>query len=149
MTPLTLAVFMLHPIGLLSLATALLCFGTLFIPIGAFTQDAVNKLLAGDFVTIAASGAINPHVAARYMITKAGVAAMTLAAPTKTLEDGLRMEILSNTANAHTITATGLYADGAGHVNLATFAAQIGARLELEAFQGKWFVRSAQGVTMS
>lgn len=98
---------------------------------------------------ITANGAILPRVEATYYITKAGVAAMTLAAPTTTTDDGIRIRIFSNTANAHTVTATGLFQDGAGHVNLATFAANAGASLILEAYQGKWNVISNQGVTMS
>lgn len=150
MTPFLLLAFVIHPLGLLGcLAFALLCFGTLFIPTGAFTQDAVNKLLAGDFLPIASNGAVNPHVAARYLITKAGVAALTLAAPTAGTEDGLQVEIVSNTANAHTLTATGLFRDGSASVNLATFAAQIGASIILQAIGGKWFVVMTRNVTIS
>lgn len=116
---------------------------------GAFTNDSIQKLLAAALVPLAVSGAIDPHTSNRYVITKAGVAALTIAAPTAGADDGMLLEITSSTANAHTVTATGLYADGAGHVNLATFAAQIGATLLLMAYQGKWYVQVAQGVTMS
>ncbi len=116
---------------------------------GAFTGDAVNKLLVGDFLVHAVSGAINPHRAGRRLITKATAAAMTLAAPTAGADDGLYIRVISTTAAAHTLTATGLYEDGAGNVNLATFAAQIGASLDLMAYQGKWYVLRLQGVTMS
>ena len=116
---------------------------------GAYTQDAIEKALLGPLVLLAVSGAIDPHSAHRYVITKAGVAAMTLAAPTAGADDGLLIEISSATANAHTVTATGLYADGAGHVNLATFAANVGACLVLMAYQGKWYVQVVQGITMS
>jgi hypothetical protein len=122
---------------------------TATISTGTFGNDAVQKLLGAPLVPIAVSGPIDPHSANRYIITKAGVAALTLAAPTKGDDDGLLIEITSSTANAHTVTATGLYVDGAGHVNLATFAAQIGASLLLMAYQGKWYVQIAQGVTMS
>ena len=116
---------------------------------GVLSQDAINKLLSGPLVPIGASGAIDPHTAGRYMITKGGVAALTLAAPTAGADDGLEIEIISNTAFAHTLTATGLFQDGAGHVNLATFAANAGASIFLTAYQGKWNVQIAQGVTMS
>lgn len=116
---------------------------------GAFTAQTANQLLAGEFGLLSVSGAIDPHTPARYIINKAGVAAMTLAAPVAGSEDGLQMLVISSTANAHTITATGLFADGAGHVNLATFAAQIGASILLMAYQGKWYVLNVQGVTMS
>jgi len=115
---------------------------------GAFTLRTKQQALLADFNVLSASGAIPVNVPGRYLITKAGVAALTLAAPA-TADDGMRLQIISNTANAHTITATGLYQDGAGHVNLATFAAQIGASLTLMALGGKWFVLGTQGVTMS
>src|SRR6266699_1562918 len=57
---------------------------------------------------ITASGAINPRLPGFYVITKAGVAAMTLAAPTATTDDGLEIEVSSTTAFAHSFTATGL-----------------------------------------
>ena len=98
---------------------------------------------------ITANGAILPHVAATYVITKAGVAAMTLAAPTTVTDDGLVLVITSSTANAHTVTATGLFADGAGHVNLATFAANAGASMTIMAYGAKWLIISLNGVTMS
>lgn len=119
------------------------------IPTGAFTPEAVQKLLGGPIVPIAANGAVDSHTANRYIITKAGVAALTLAAPTATQDDGLLIEVSSSTAFAHTLTATGLFADGGGHVNLATFAAQLGASILLQAYQGRWYVQLAQGVTMT
>lgn len=116
---------------------------------GVLSQDAINKIGAGPLVPLAVSGAIDPHTAQRYMITKAGVAAMTLAAPTATADDGLVIEITSATANAHTVTATGLYEDGAGHVNLATFPGSIGGCLLLMAYNGKWYVQIGFNITMT
>lgn len=116
---------------------------------GTFTNDAIQKLLAAALVLLPASGAIDPHSANRYLITKAGVAALTLAAPTAGADDGLQIEITSATANAHTLTATGLFEDGAAHVNLATWPAQIGGKISLMAYQGKWYVQTLQVVAMS
>lgn len=98
---------------------------------------------------ISASGAVSPFVANTYIITKAGVAALTLAAPTATIDDGNEIVITSNTANAHTLTATGLLQTGAAPVNLATFAAFAGAGLTLMAYQGKWNVLSQIGITFT
>lgn len=55
------------------------------------------------------------------VFTKAGVAAMTLAAPTAA-QAGTIMRFVAGTANAHTLTATGLIEDGVtgGDKNLAT-----------------------------
>lgn len=116
---------------------------------GVFTSQTQRQLLLGDNVVISASGAIDPHAAQKYVITKAGVAAMTLAAPTAGTDDGLRIQIASETAYAHTVTATGLFQDGSGNVNEATFAAHAGALLELEAYNGKWQIKAELGITMS
>jgi hypothetical protein len=137
-------------LGLIGMATSSVGPGnSLVTPLGAFTAQAAASLGAGPFIPIAVSGAINPQLPGRYVITKAGVAALTLAAPRVGIDDGVLLQISSTTANAHTVTATGLYADGGGHVNLATFAAQIGATLMLEAYQGKWYVLLQQGVVMT
>jgi hypothetical protein len=56
---------------------------------------------------------------------------------------------MSQTANAHTITATGLLNTGSASVNVATFAAFAGANVVLMAFNGKWNVISSVGITFS
>jgi hypothetical protein len=114
----------------------------------------VFAVSAGGGITIppallAASGAISPHLADDYVITKAGVAAMTLAAPTAGTDDGVIIQISSATANAHTVTATGLLETGSASVNVATFAAFAGAGLTLWAYNAKWIVLSAIGITFS
>ena len=55
----------------------------------------------------------------------------------------------SSTANAHTITATGLLQCGTAAVNVATFAAQAGAGLTLLAYNGKWIVQASVAITFS
>jgi hypothetical protein len=117
-------------------------------PQGSFGPPALDAALHGEFTNIPASGALDPRAEGRFNITKAGVAALTLAAPNLG-DDGLMKRITSLTANAHTITATGLYQTGAATVNLATFAAFAGAGIDLMAFAGKWVVIRVQGVTMS
>ncbi len=98
---------------------------------------------------LSADGAVLPRVAATYVVTKAGVALLTLAAPTATTDDGKIIVITSGTANAHTLTATGLFNTGAAEVNLATFAAFAGAGVTLMAYQAKWNVISSVGVTFT
>jgi len=98
---------------------------------------------------------INQHVSAVYVITyAAGACAITLPAPTAGAQsangdDGVRLVFTSDTAQAHVITATGLFQDGAAHVNTATFAANAGGGIELVAYNGKWKVVNLQGVTMA
>ncbi len=99
--------------------------------------------------TLSASGAVLPHVAATYVITKAGVAALTLAAPTTVVDDGRIIVITSGTANAHTLTATGLFNSGAAATDLATFAAFAGATITLMAYAAKWNVLSSNGIVLS
>ena len=82
---------------------------------------------------LAASGAINPHQSATYVITLGSAAALTLAAPTAGTDDGVQITITSNTAYAHTLTATGLLQTGTATVNLATLAAFAGASISLYA----------------
>jgi uncharacterized 2Fe-2S/4Fe-4S cluster protein (DUF4445 family) len=115
-------------------------------------ESAVRSGSAGvgtPLIAVSASGAIAPRVQANYVITKAGVAALTLAAPTATTDDGLTITITSGTANAHTLTATGLLNTGSASVNVATFAAFAGAGLTLVAYQGKWNVVASTGITFS
>lgn len=100
-------------------------------------------------VSLLVNGAIPSHAAHTYVITKAGVLADTLAAPTAGTDDGLIIVITSDTANAHTLTATGLLDTGSASVNLATFAAFKGAGLMLMAFNGHWKVLSQIGITFS
>lgn len=124
--------------------------------------DAVNNLtgfgtpapvsLTSEVYSLAAlttDGAISPKTPASYVITKAGVLAATLAAPVAGTDDGKVILITSNTANAHTLTATGLFQCGTAAVNLATFAAQKGAGLTIMAYQGKWCVLGSVGITFS
>lgn len=119
------------------------------------SADCISDLPGGSNVTLAgAADAIPAHSAGRYYVNGAGVDAMTLAAPnagdsSTGGDDGKEIEVISQKNSAHTITATGLFQDGAGHVNLATFAAQLGANIKLQAFNGKWVVKSLQGVTMT
>jgi hypothetical protein len=98
-------------------------------------------------ILYAANGAIS--VAPQYAIlTKAGVDAMTLAAPTAA-QNGMTIIITSRTANAHTLTATGLLNTGSASVNVATFAAFAGAGLTLVADNLKYNVVSQIGITFS
>jgi len=96
---------------------------------------------------LSASGAISPSQAATYVITKTGaLAALTLAAPS---QDGLNLVVTSNTAYAHTITATGLMQTGTATVNLATFAAYAGASIHFISYGGKWNVLSLNAVVLT
>jgi len=72
-------------------------------------------------------------------ITKAGVCAMTLAAPLAGEDDGKVLWVDSLTAQAHTLTiANGLRGVGAS-ADVGTFTAVIGNGLGLYAYSGAWY----------
>jgi hypothetical protein len=118
------------------------------VPAGVSIIDNRNGMKP-ELLTQAASGAVSPHKAATYVVTKAGVAALTLAAPTAGTDDGLIITVTSNTAYAHTLTATNLLQTGTTYVSVATFAAHPGAGVVLMAYQGLWNVISATAITFS
>lgn len=97
----------------------------------------------------AADGAITKTPGSK-RLTKAGVGAYTLAAPTAD-EEGAVIVILNETANAHVITATNLLDDGVtgGAKDTATFGAFVGATLTLRATSLKWQVLSKNVVTIA
>ena len=80
------------------------------------------------------------------VLTKAGVAAMTLADPTATTDDGKELTVIATTANAHTVTiAGGLNGVGAG-ADVGTFGGAVGDRFSVVAYNGKWY---ASGVNVN
>jgi hypothetical protein len=91
---------------------------------------------------------INAHVSGNYVINTGSADAMTLGAPTAGTDDNLSIVIYSNTAFAHTLTATGLLQTGqSGKTGVLTFAAFAGCGCTLRAFNGKWQVLGSQSMT--
>ena len=131
----------------------------------------LQNLVSGDVNLLTANGAIpfvtnsefvatqaggtntavsGTYVASKQKITKAGVCALTLQAPdANSVMEGHEVTIYSDTAYAHTVTATGLYKTGTASVNLATYAAYAGASMTLIASGGGWVVKSSTGITFS
>ena len=107
----------------------------------------VRRLVATPY---AADGAISKDPALLHMLTKTSAGAYTLAAPTAA-QEGMRLVISSGTAFAHVITATNLLEDGVtgGAKDTATFAAFVGASLELMAYNLTWLVISKNAVTIA
>ena len=85
------------------------------------------------------------------VLTKGTAGAYTLAAPTDVTDDGLILIIMSYSAAAHVVTATGLLEDGVtgGAKNAGTFAAFKGATITLCAHNAKWIVMSKNIVTVA
>ncbi len=115
----------------------------------ASAATAVLGSVQAGLVVLSADGAVSQHAPETYVITKVGVCALTLAAPTAGTDDGVMLEFTSDTANAHTLTATGLLDTGSVSVNVATWAAQKGASLRLMAYNGRWKTMSQVGITFS
>ncbi len=85
-----------------------------------------------------------------FNINKASACAIILPAPAL-ISNAVTIVFTSNTAFAHTITATGLINDGTASSphNLVTFAAQKGAAVTFAAENGLWNVLAQQNVTVS
>lgn len=78
-----------------------------------------------------------------YLASPLGAGAYTLGAPSLAL-NGIELTITSQTAFAHTVTATGLYQTGAaGTFSIATFPAASGGSMQLVAQNGLWNVINA------
>jgi len=84
-------------------------------------------------------------------ITKGSAAALTLADPVATDDDGCELHIVSTTAFAHTVSnaaGSGFNAGGASK-DVATFGAAVGNSFTIQAYQGKWYVvNTPAGVTL-
>lgn len=99
---------------------------------------------------LSADGAV-PIKRSTCIITKAGVAALTLADPTADAHDGVEMTFISATANAHTLSnaaGSGFNAGGAG-TDVGTFGGAKGDGITVVAYQGKWYVKTKTNVTLA
>ena len=72
--------------------------------------------------------------------TVAGAVAATLADPTTTTDDFKRLTIVSNQAQANTVTSATSFGGGGAGEDVCTFSGAIGDSLELLAYGGKWYV---------
>lgn len=102
-------------------------------------------------VEVTADGAIAvPAVDTKYVITKAGVAAMTIVNPTDVTHDGLTLTFISATASAHTLTrATTGFNDAGGSGDVATWGGAKGDGMQITAWDGKWYVNFLRNVTLA
>jgi hypothetical protein len=114
---------------------------------GAYTQDSQQDLVDGDSLqgplTIlnGLADAINPHVPGNYIIDSAAADLITLGAPTAEVDDNLSINIWSDAAFVHTITApTAIFANGTALATVVTFKAFKGSGLSLRAIDGNWHV---------
>jgi len=109
--------------------------------------------LAGQYnhiTPLSASGAITVFYGINKITKSSAAADLTLAAPSAG-QEGSRFIITSQTAKAHTITATSLLnaGDASSPYTTATFAAYVGAGIELIAINQMWNIVSSVGITLS
>lgn len=82
-------------------------------------------------------------------ITKGSAAALTLAAPTPTTDDGKRLSIITTTAAAHTVTnTTPGFNNGSTASDVATFTGAIGNGMVVRAYNGVWYTESLRNVAL-
>jgi len=101
-----------------------------------------------------ASFTVPVHISQSYVFNRAGVVAATIAAATAgapgTGDDGNIYVFTSDSANAHTVTFTGGTLDSGGAATTtATFNANKGVSLEVMAYNGRYKVLNANGVSFS
>ena len=84
------------------------------------------------------------------LITKSGVAALTIADPTSGVHDGLQMTFISSTAQAHTLSnaaGSGFNAGGAG-TDVGTWGGAKGDGMQITAYGGVWLCNWLRNVTL-
>jgi hypothetical protein len=121
----------------------------MFTATGAITATGGVKNAVG---AVTADGAITiPSGTKFFFMTKAGVAAMTLADPTATTHDGIVLHFIAATANAHTLdnsAGSGFFSSGGSSKDVATFGGAIGDRISVVAYQGKWYILDSLNITL-
>jgi len=116
---------------------------------GNWESSAAGSYKAACIAVGGATPALAPHSSGTYVFNRAGVVGATLAAPTAGTDDGTVIDITSDTAQAHTLTATGLLDTGAAGTGVLTFAANKGSSLRLMAFNGRWKLMYSNGITVT
>lgn len=83
-------------------------------------------------------------------LTKGTASAITVAAPTATVHDGVEIVVISTTAAAHTVTATTIgFNAGNAASDVATLGAAIGNGLAFVAYQGEWYTINNINATLA
>lgn len=118
--------------------------GVLIKDTAVYGRTAVGAVSGDGAVTVTAYNKV-------FVITKAGVAAMTLADPTATTHDGVVLTFVAGTANAHTLdnsAGSGFNGGGAG-ADIGTFGGAVGDMIQVVAYQGVWYVITNTNVTLA
>jgi len=108
------------------------------------TASELNKTADYSYQLLVADGAITVKNGICFIAkTVAGVVAATLANPTATTDDFKRLTIVSNQAQANTVTVTGGFGNGGAGEDVATASGVVGDTLHLMAYQGYWYIIGA------
>lgn len=105
-------------------------------------KETLQTLVADGAITIK-SGVV------KIAKTVAGVVAATLANPTDVTDDFKKLLIISNQAQANTITVTGGFGNGGTGKDVCTFGGAVGDCVEVMAYGGKWYVTGGTGFTLA
>ncbi len=99
--------------------------------------------------TLVADGAITiKSGVCKIAKTVAGVVAATLANPTDGTDDFKKLLVISNQAQANTLTVTGGFGNGGTGKDVCTFGGAVGDCIELMAYGAKWYVTGGTGFTL-
>lgn len=124
--------------------TNLVASGTISSGSVEITATAAEINIAADHETLqnlVADGAITvKNGVCKIAKTVAGVVAATLADPTDVTDDYKRLLVISNQAQANTVTSATSFGGGGGGEDVITFSGAIGDCVELMAYGGKWYI---------
>lgn len=112
------------------------------------TNDVLADVVHNTITDYAADGAIADKTAL-VTLSKAGVGAYTLAAPTATLDDGKVLTLLATSANAHVVTSSVVGFNAKGSSGTCTFGGAKGDSVVLVALGGNWYTKSKVNVTVA
>jgi hypothetical protein len=111
-------------------------------------QNAINTILAGtSILEVKSTSSAIANVMGVVVITKTSIAALTLAAPTATTDDGKVLHIKSTTAYQHTITTPSNKINGT--LSIVTLGGAVGDGVSLVAYQGVWYDVTAKNAILS
>jgi hypothetical protein len=153
---LALAVFAIHAGGIIATLLALFVLGSVltFTGTGGGAMDQnlgtfgpyVDQELAGIELHSANGAGVISFTHGKVIITAAGVAALTLAAPVAGSpaaggNDGQKLEVIDQSGHAHTITTPANGINGNHHI--ATSGAAAGDSVTFVAYNGAWYCNPA------
>lgn len=109
---------------------------------GAIVKETLQDLVANGAITVKSG-------VCKIAKTVAGVVAATLANPTDVTDDYKQLLIISNQAQANTVTVTGGFGNGGSGEDVLTFSGAIGDCVLLTAYGGYWYITGGHQFTVA